>query len=349
MHFCATGCTIKIMMNGFQSSKIYTMEDIAAELGISKSTVSRALSGSKRISVETREKVEKCAKEHNFQPNSAAKSLAIRKTLNIACVLPFESNSLQMTFYHECLSGMVSRSAQAGYSILVCMVGNKDSSQLVNLLENRKVDAAVLTQLKKNDKNVEILKKGGIPFVVIGSGLGDEIAQVDSKMSESCAEFTKLCVSRLDDSVASKEKKVLFVCGSLDVEANNNRLNGFFDGIESLKSADLKYSVCTQIEDLEDEINLSDWDLILCSDDIVAARVLDFLEDKKIAVGEKVRLASFHDSILLQTRTPAVSALRVDAFSLGAEAASVALQMLSGGEYKMMSYVDCSFEMRATA
>lgn len=336
------------MMNEFQVSKIYTMEDIAAELGISKSTVSRALSGSKRISVETREKVEKCAKEHNFQPNSAAKSLAIRKTLNIACVLPFESNTLQMTFYHECLSGMVSRSAQAGYSILVCMVGNKDSTQLVNLLENRKVDAAVLTQLKKNDKNVEILKKGGIPFVVIGSGAGEDVAEVDSKMTESCSEFTKLCVSRLPND-GKAEKRILFVCGSLDVEANNNRLNGFFDGIESLKNAALKYSVCTQIEDLEDEINISDWDLILCSDDIVAARVLDFLEDKKIAVGEKVRLASFHDSILLATRTPAVSALRVDAFSLGAEAASVALQMLSGNGYKMMNYVDCSFEMRETA
>lgn len=334
------------MMNGFQSSKIYTMDDIAAELGISKSTVSRALSGSKRISVETREKVEKCAKEHNFQPNSAAKSLAIRKTLNIACVLPFESNTLQMTFYHECLSGMVSRSAQAGYSILVCMVGNKDSSQLVNLLENRKVDAAVLTQLKKNDKNVEILKKGGIPFVVIGSGLGDDIAQVDSKMSENCAEFTKLCISRLGDL---KEKKVLFVCGSLDVEANNNRLNGFFDGIESLKDSGIKYSVCTELEDLEDEINLSDWDLILCSDDIVAARVFQLFEDKNIKAGEKVRLASFHDSVLLEACNPSVSALRVDAFSLGAEAASVALQMLSGGEYKMMSYVDCSFEMRETA
>lgn len=332
-------------------SKIFTMDDIAAELGISKSTVSRALSGSARISAETKEKVAQCARRHNFRPNSAAKALAINKTLNIACVLPLEATAFQMMFFHECLSGMVSRSSQAGYSILVCMVGNRDSSQLENLIENRKVDAVILTQLKKNDRNVQILKKSGIPFDVIGSGAGDDVVQIDSKMSECCSEFTKLCVSRLAGSsgAGGEEKKVLFVCGSLDVEANNNRLSGFFDGIESSGGIKTKYSVCTQLDDLEDEINLMDWDLILCSDDIVCSKVLDMLDERKLVPGKDVRIASFHDSVLLESRSPAVSALRVDAFSLGAEAATVLIRMIGGGEYKMMNYVGCSYQMRETA
>lgn len=340
-----------IMPIEFNDTKIFTMDDIAAELGISKSTVSRALSGSNRISEETRQKVKECARKHNFRPNSAAKALAINRTLNIACVMPLEATALQMMFFHECLSGMVSRSAQAGYSILVCMVGNRDSSQLENLLENRKVDAVILTQLKKNDRNVQILKKSGIPFDVIGSGAGDDIVQIDSKMSESCSEFTRLCVSRLNDSLGRSvaERKVLFVCGSLDVEANNNRLSGFLDGIESIADAKVKYSVCTQLEDLDDEINLSDWDLILCSDDIVCAKVLDMLTARGLVPGKDVRAASFHDSILLEGRSPSVSALRVDAFSLGAEAVTVAVRMVDGGEYKMMNYVDCSYQMRETA
>lgn len=334
------------MSSKLRDTKIYTMDDIAAELGVSKSTVSRALAGSKRISKSTREKVEACAKLYNFRPNSAAKALAIHKTSNIACILPLESNSLQMMFYHECLLGMVSRSSESGYNIVVCMVGDNDSSQLQVLLENRKVDAAVLTQLKKNDQNLKLLKSSGLPFDVIGSGAGEDVVQIDSKMTENCAEFTKFCISRLRNLSG---EKVLFVCGSLDVEANNNRLNGFFDGIESLKDSNLKYSVCTDFKDLNDEINLSDWDLILCSDDIVTARVFSLLEDKNIIVGEKVKLASFHDSILLETRSPSVSALRVDAFNLGVEAVNVALQMLSNGEYKMMNYVNCSFQMRETA
>jgi DNA-binding LacI/PurR family transcriptional regulator len=55
------------------------MYDIALELGLSKSTVSRALSDSGRISIETKEKVRACAKKHGFKPNLVAKALAGQK------------------------------------------------------------------------------------------------------------------------------------------------------------------------------------------------------------------------------------------------------------------------------
>lgn len=330
------------MSNRLRNSKIFTMDDIAEELGISKSTVSRALSGSGRISSDTRRKVEECARQHDFHPNLVAKALAGAKTLNMAAVMPLEATSLQMMFFHECLSGMVSRAAQAGYTVLVCMTPDSDSGPLERIIENNKVDVVVLTQLKKNDRNMEILKKSKFPFLVIGSGAGKDVVQVDSKMKDSCRDFTKLCVRRAGDV-----KNVLFVCGSLDVEANNNRLSGFLSGMEEL-GGDIKYSVCTQKEDLEDEIDIKDWELILCSDDIVSARVLDLLRAKGVEAGKQVKLASFHDSVILESRTPSVSALRVDAFSLGAEAATVALRMIGGSDYQMMNYVDCSFQMRET-
>ena len=81
------------------------MDDIASELGLSKSTVSRALAGSDRISSETKERVNECARKHGFRPNLVARALAGQKTLNIAVVLPFEANAARMLFFHECLSG----------------------------------------------------------------------------------------------------------------------------------------------------------------------------------------------------------------------------------------------------
>lgn len=56
--------------------KVYTIDDIARELGISKTTVSRAISGKGRLSAETRARVLDFIKEHNFRPNAVAKSLA---------------------------------------------------------------------------------------------------------------------------------------------------------------------------------------------------------------------------------------------------------------------------------
>ena len=67
-----------------EEKKIYTIEDIARELGVSKTTVSRAISGKRRISQATRDRVRAFIKEHDYRPNVVAKGLAQRKTYNIA-------------------------------------------------------------------------------------------------------------------------------------------------------------------------------------------------------------------------------------------------------------------------
>ena len=70
-----------------EEKKIYTIEDIARELGVSKTTVSRAISGKGRISQATRDRVRAFIKEHDYRPNVVAKGLAQRKTYNIALPL----------------------------------------------------------------------------------------------------------------------------------------------------------------------------------------------------------------------------------------------------------------------
>ena len=66
-----------------------TIDDIARELGVSKTTVSRAISGKGRISAATRERVQAYIEEHNYKPNASAKSLAESKTYNLALNINF--------------------------------------------------------------------------------------------------------------------------------------------------------------------------------------------------------------------------------------------------------------------
>ncbi len=319
----------------------FTMDDIANELGLSKSTVSRAVSDSGRISIETKEKVRQCAQKHGFKPNLVAKALAGKKSLNIAAVMPYEANASQMTFFHECLSGIVSRASKSGYSVLVCMTEAEDNGILVDAIDDGKIDAVILTQLKHDDKNVSLLKKASIPFVVIGSGAGEGVVHVDSRMKDNCSQFTLICSEKLEENA-----RILFVCGSLNVEANNNRLSGFLNGMELLGRKDIQYAVCTEASDMEDEISLKSWNLLLCSDDVVCMQVLEILKKKKILVGKDVAIASFHDSILLESHSPGISAVKVDAFSLGQKAAELSLDMVEEKICEKINYVDCSFVMR---
>ncbi|WP_191014581.1 LacI family DNA-binding transcriptional regulator [Treponema zioleckii] len=331
-------------------NKNYTMEDIALELGVAKSTVSRALADSKRISAETREKIQQFAKTHGFKPNLVARALAGQKTLNLAVVMPLEATAVQMMFFHECLSGIVTSAAKQGYSVLVCMTNDNGGDELLeSLLTNHRVDGVILTQLLQEDKNLKIVREYGLPFVVIGSGAGDDVFHVDSRMKECCEEFTEMCAKKVCDG-----GRVLFVCGSLGIVANNNRLSGFLAGMENLTEKNLKYAVCSNYLDIGTEFDLKDWHLILCSDDVVCSKILEISRKHGFSIGEDkdFMLASFHDSIILESNCPGISALRVNAFGLGEKAGEVALKLLSSAkdgvecEIEKNNYVECSYEMR---
>ena len=71
-----------------EKNKNLTIDDIAKDLGVSKTTVSRALSGKGRISSATRDRVLAHVQQTNYRPNAAARGLAESKTYNIALMLP---------------------------------------------------------------------------------------------------------------------------------------------------------------------------------------------------------------------------------------------------------------------
>ena len=76
-----------------------TIDDIARELNISKTTVSRAISGKGRIGNKTREKVLQYINENNYRPNALAKGLAQSRTFNIGFVMPGDNNIVQLSFF----------------------------------------------------------------------------------------------------------------------------------------------------------------------------------------------------------------------------------------------------------
>ena len=83
--------------------KSVTIHDVAKDLGVSPSTVSRAISGKGRIGNETRERILNYIEEHNYHPNAAAQSLANSRTGNIAMVLPEVKTLAEMPFFQHCM------------------------------------------------------------------------------------------------------------------------------------------------------------------------------------------------------------------------------------------------------
>jgi DNA-binding LacI/PurR family transcriptional regulator len=83
-----------------------TIDDIARDLGISKTTVSRSISGKGRISRKTRRMVLDYIKEHDYTPNPIARGLAQSKTYNIGWVVPGDSENFSLPYFQLTMFGM---------------------------------------------------------------------------------------------------------------------------------------------------------------------------------------------------------------------------------------------------
>lgn len=126
--------------------RVYTIDDIAKELGISKTTVSRAISGKGRLSKETRAKVLEFIEAHNFRPNAVAKSLAHSRSFNIGLILPQAQGVRNVPFFHECTLGICEIAAQHDYDVLLTVDNGKSPEQLQRMIDNHKVDGVVATR-----------------------------------------------------------------------------------------------------------------------------------------------------------------------------------------------------------
>ena len=170
--------------------KNITIADVAEALGVSKTTVSRAISGKGRIGAETREKVLAYIEEHNYTPNVIAKSLAQSKTYNIGVMIPSEYDIIDLPFFQSCLFGIQEIAATMDYDILLTISKPEDTSQLERIVTNRKVDGVILMRTFVDDKQAKMLAKRGIPFATVGGTNVKEAIQVDQDHQSACKELT---------------------------------------------------------------------------------------------------------------------------------------------------------------
>ncbi|MBQ9928982.1 MAG: LacI family DNA-binding transcriptional regulator [Lachnospiraceae bacterium] len=282
-------------------NKKLTIDDIARELQISKTTVSRAISGKGRIGQETREKVLRYIKENNYKPSAIARGLAQSKTFNISLVMPGDSSLVDLPFYHNFLWGISNTASKSDYDVIISMVSEKDITQLVRLIENNKVDGVVLGRTLEEDIAEKYLKQKGIPFVTAGSSLDPTVIQVDNDHRSACRELTSVLFSK-------RIRRVALIGSDMKTIVSKNRLAGFRDACTEFNvfmEDDLIYLDMdseTKIEEAVEDILKKNVECIICMDDYICGCVLEKLEKENVNIPEDIKVASFYDSSLLESR-----------------------------------------------
>lgn len=325
---------------GSQEDKIYTIEDVATELGISKTTVSRAISGKGRISVATRERVLEFIKEHDYRPSVLAKGLAMNKTYNLAVVFPLDYRNTELYFFQECLDGCTEVAFENNYDILVTIMGQKDLRHIQRLVTDRKVDGMILTRSTNDSQAQDFLKSKKVPFVLIGHSEDPDVVWVDNNNRGASREMTDILLMKGLRSLA-------LIGGNLSYTVTQSRYRGFIDayekrGMEVDDSLVFMGADCYEeiLKAVESALKLGA-EGIVCMDDYIAYMVISCLREMKIPVPEKIKVASFYDSTRMESCMPPVTSIRFDTKVLVRNACRKLLEMLGEdvlGEQAPLAY-----------
>ena len=315
-----------------------TIDDIARALGISKTTVSRAISGKGRVGDDTRARVMDYIEEHNYRPNMMARALAQQKTYNIGVVWPDDYNAVDLPFFQRCMIGMSEVTSSYGYDIVVSLITGGDISGLKRIIDNHKVDGIILTRTLVNDKPARFLKESGIPFVTVGSTSDPDIVSVDNDNFSACKELTSILI-------AKGLKRLALIGGSTGHVISVTRYNGFMAAFEdagitvdpSLIYLDVE--AMSKVGGILKDLLKKNIDGVVCMDDNIAGEVITRCRDEHIRIPEDLRLASFYNSSILENAVPSVTSLNFNDRNLGAVAAKTLLDLIDGNRTgsKMLS------------
>lgn len=321
------------------ADKVMTIHDVARELGVSASTVSRAISGKGRIGEGTRKRILAYIEEHGFYPNAAAQSLAQSKTNNIAIILPEVKTLVDIPFFHTCMYGVEEVAQANDYDIIVVITSGKDTRNLERLIQNRKVDGMILTRTYEDDFFAKFLREHHIPFVAVGRTGESDMLQVDHDNTGACRELVTVLFSKGIQRIAylgSNMRQMVNIC----------RFEGYKDAFKKAKrqlDEDIIYTDLTSktmVDKAVDELLKKGADCILCQDDFICDEVVRKLSREGVSIPGQMKVASCHYSRTLENCPVTITSLKFDIMELGRRACQILLDSINDKFVPDMTLLD---------
>ncbi len=309
--------------------KKLTIADVAEHLGISKTTVSRAISGKGRVSEETRQRVQLYIDKMDYRPNVIAKGLAQSKTFNIAVMLPSDCDMQELPFFQNCMCGICEAAAGRDYDVLAVYTTAGGIGGLERIVSNHKVDGVVLTRTLVEDAAAEYLKKRKIPVVAVGSSTDMSLIQVDHDHRSACRELTR---HLLNQGI----RRVGLIGGNEAHMVTRNRYEGFADAfrMEGLPiDMNLVYFGKEKTQEIElavDELLEKKVECMVCMDDMICNHVIQKLRETDANLLNSIKVVSFYGGISGSLLASQVETVEFDAKKLGFVTCNTLLDIIDG-------------------
>lgn len=314
-----------------------TMEELAKQLGVSKSTVSRALSGKGRIADETREMICMYAEEQGVQPRTKTRKSLVR-TCNLGVVLPSDVYNTSIPFFQECLMGICEAASKRQFNVLITNRTEQDISAIKALVEQKKVDGIILTRGMEEDEAVKYLTRKGFPTAMTGSCASNKVIQVDCDNCEASRELVTALVQK-------GYQRFAIVLGNMSFAVNAQRRKGFQEALQEQGLSLEQQLIFTNFEkadfldNLIQELISKHVECVICGDDVIGTVLTSRLQSEGYRIPKDISVAALHNSLNLECFTPAITAVNLDAQELGRQVGTQMLDYLMGKPYQQSTCV----------
>ena len=308
-----------------------TIVDIANELDLSPSTVSRALNGIGRMNETTRQKVLDLAKKWDYHPNPHAQRLKKPKTSTIGLIVP----ELTHHFYSEIVRGVDSILDDVGYQQIICVSNEeyeKEKKAAGTLLKAR-VDGLLIAMSNETKEyhHIQQLINEEIPVVFLDRTCEDIQAPY---VCTDDFEGAKAAVIYLLELGCSR---IGFIQGPEQISTSFNRLTGYKEGLRA-KQLPLNEKFIIRHENrqqlnhrLRELMEVHHIEAILAHSDYHAFEAMKALQAMGYAIPGDIKIIGFADEPLASYTSPAITTVKQPAFEIGRVGMELLMQQIETG------------------
>lgn len=310
-----------------------TIQDISQRLGLSVSTVSKALNQRADVSDETRERVRAVAQELRYHPSAAARNLRRQCTDKIGFILP-DAVSLTADYISELITGAAMAGEESGKNLIVYMSKGNHLDELTRICRSREVDGLLLRGMPDFRESAALLQAEGLPFVVFGRRVDDPtVSFIAPDNVISSMTLTRHLIERGHTRIGFTTRPAL-------AEVSSDRLAGYR---EALREAGIPFDpdlvVETAIElgsayrAMETLLDLpKPPTAVFGIHDLVAIDLLRAAKDRGLRVPEDVAVVG-HDGVHATLVTdPPLTVMRQPLLELGKQAVEMLLTLVENAD-----------------
>ena len=217
------------------------LKQLSDELGLSPTTVSRALNNYPEVNEHTRERVKLAARKHNYRPNSRATRLATGRAMTIGHVIPMNSTEVFNPIFGEFIAGASRAYSKRGYELSLTMAEEDAEDSIYREIASRgSVDGVIVHAPRVNDSRIALLQELQLPFVIHGRDFNNttEYSWIDVNNRRAFYQATKLLVDL-------GHKNIALVNGSETLNFAVRRRQGYVDALQDVNidiQADMMYA-----------------------------------------------------------------------------------------------------------